>query len=303
MTPCSSFGRGAGVGKTVILNSLYPELIEHCDLINDRVLLLAHRDELIDQLSTTAQQLNPHLNVQIEQASRYADADADVVVASVPTLGRSDLKRIERFDIDHFGVIVIDECVTGDTEVITDVGAMPIKNISQSTASTVLTWDGKYPVFRKIRGWKNQGVKPIWKVKLKSGKEIRCTANHPLWTPSGWISTEAIQVGSKILSCVNADVDNWQEKTNGTIKESMSQDTETTPWISTKNPKRNGKRILARCSPMPLNVNAVVSTPFILKVKTALADGGTEKTVCPGTADEVEIAKKTFCAGVPLLVS
>lgn len=50
------------------------------------------------------------MNIQIERAESFADIDvADVIVASVPTLGRQGSKRLEKFDPTRFKCIIIDE--------------------------------------------------------------------------------------------------------------------------------------------------------------------------------------------------
>ena len=74
-----------------------------------QMLVLAHRKELLDQACDKIRQANHHLRVAVEQAGRSADADCDVVVAGVPTLGRKGSTRLQRLDPDRFFLIVIDE--------------------------------------------------------------------------------------------------------------------------------------------------------------------------------------------------
>ena len=73
------------------------------------MLVLAHRQELLDQACDKIRQANHRLCVAVEQAGRSADTDCDVVVASVPTLGRKGSTRLQRLDPDRFFLIVIDE--------------------------------------------------------------------------------------------------------------------------------------------------------------------------------------------------
>ena len=93
-----------GAGKTVI----FTHLPQHLDYPLP-MLILAHREELLIQAKDKLQWSNPQLTVEIEQAENYASTDADVVVASVPTLGRDGSERISRFPKNHFRTIVIDE--------------------------------------------------------------------------------------------------------------------------------------------------------------------------------------------------
>jgi len=93
-----------GSGKTVIFAE-FPRYFR----MKKQMLVLAHREELLDQARDKLIRANPDLNVAIEQAGRSADPDSDVVVASVPTLGRKGSKRLQRLDPERFFLIVVDE--------------------------------------------------------------------------------------------------------------------------------------------------------------------------------------------------
>lgn len=92
-----------GGGKTILFSHL-PQRVP------GRMLVLAHREELLTQARDKIQWANPQLDVQIEQGNNIATVDADVVVASVPTLGRGSSDRIEKFPSNHFTTVVVDEC-------------------------------------------------------------------------------------------------------------------------------------------------------------------------------------------------
>lgn len=93
-----------GTGKTVIFSQiphLFPE---------KRMLVIAHREELLEQAAEKISWANPNIGVEIEQASRTASRNADVVVGSIQSLtGRYGKARLEKLEPDSFGVIVIDE--------------------------------------------------------------------------------------------------------------------------------------------------------------------------------------------------
>lgn len=73
-----------------------------------RVLIVAHREELITQAANVVERTG--LYPGVERAENYARSaiDPDVVVASVQTLSRP--KRLQTWCPDHFRLIVIDEC-------------------------------------------------------------------------------------------------------------------------------------------------------------------------------------------------
>lgn len=91
-----------GTGKTVVFCELARRRVEQ----GDRVLILAHRDELLEQAAGKLHAITG-LDAGIEKAARHADAAAPVVLASMQTMGRES--RLTRFARDAFGTIVIDE--------------------------------------------------------------------------------------------------------------------------------------------------------------------------------------------------
>lgn len=92
-----------GTGKTVIFAS-FPKFFR----MKRRMLVLAHREELLDQAREKIVRANPHLSVE-KQASRSASPTCDVVVGSVQTLGRRSSSRIRRIDPEQFYLVVVDE--------------------------------------------------------------------------------------------------------------------------------------------------------------------------------------------------
>lgn len=73
------------------------------------MLVVAHREELLNQAAQKICRENPDLRVDIEQADRHATPMADVVVASIQTLAARDGRRLERFNADAFRIVIIDE--------------------------------------------------------------------------------------------------------------------------------------------------------------------------------------------------
>ncbi|KAI7891280.1 P-loop containing nucleoside triphosphate hydrolase protein [Mucor mucedo] len=93
----------------VIMSNLIPRI--PCPTSKaTKVLLLAHRTELLDQAHNQITRYNPNLIVHVEQGKRKVDIDkADVIIASVPTLGRANSAKIENYDPSLFKAILIDE--------------------------------------------------------------------------------------------------------------------------------------------------------------------------------------------------
>jgi ATP-dependent helicase IRC3 len=93
-----------GTGKTVIF-AQFPSFFR----MKRRMLVLAHRAELLQQARDKLLAANPALKVEIEQAGQSASESSDVVVASVPTIGRRGSRRLAGLDPDQFSIVVIDE--------------------------------------------------------------------------------------------------------------------------------------------------------------------------------------------------
>ena len=92
-----------GTGKTVVF-AHFPRVLN----MKKRLLVLAHREELLLQARDTFRSIDPELKAEIEQAGSHAAADAKVVIASVPTLARSGA-RLARLQPDEFSIVVVDE--------------------------------------------------------------------------------------------------------------------------------------------------------------------------------------------------
>lgn len=102
-----------GTGKTQVFASLPTRLRPWLDTFPEgrrQMLVIAHRDELIDQAARRIQQLNPGLMVGIEQGDRRTSRYADVTVASIQTLTALKCRRLRRLiKSDPFRLVVYDE--------------------------------------------------------------------------------------------------------------------------------------------------------------------------------------------------
>ena len=92
-----------GCGKTVV----FAKVTEDCVRQGSRVLILAHRGELLDQAADKLKKTTG-LGCAVEKAESSCQSTwFRVVVGSVQTLMRE--KRLSSFDSDYFDTIIIDE--------------------------------------------------------------------------------------------------------------------------------------------------------------------------------------------------
>ena len=92
-----------GCGKTIV----FSKITEKCVRMGKRVLILAHRGELLEQAADKLYKATG-LKSSVEKAeSSCLDSFYRVTVGSVQTLMRE--KRLAMFDNDYFDVIIVDE--------------------------------------------------------------------------------------------------------------------------------------------------------------------------------------------------
>lgn len=92
-----------GCGKTIV----FSKVIETCVENGDRVLVLAHRGELLDQAADKLAKSTGLMCATEKAEQSCLGSWFRVVVGSVQTLQRT--KRLEQFDSDYFDTIIIDE--------------------------------------------------------------------------------------------------------------------------------------------------------------------------------------------------
>ncbi|KAK4908932.1 putative ATP-dependent helicase IRC3 [Elasticomyces elasticus] len=95
-----------GGGKTVVFSHMI-DRIEPLKVNATRTLILAHKQELVDQAVEHCRRLYPNRVIEVEMAGQHATGSADITVASVPTLNSKN--RLLKFDPATFKLLIIDE--------------------------------------------------------------------------------------------------------------------------------------------------------------------------------------------------
>jgi superfamily II DNA or RNA helicase len=137
-----------GAGKTVVFSTLAHRMLD--DLGGKRVLVIAHREELIEQAASKLLAVDPMLRVGIVKAQRDDHQDADVIVASVQTLAVARRREAIR----DIGLIIVDEChhAAAPTymEVLRHFGAWDGVPVAGFTATMTRTDGGLAEVWQDV---------------------------------------------------------------------------------------------------------------------------------------------------------
>ncbi|MEV8048261.1 DEAD/DEAH box helicase [Streptomyces griseoluteus] len=137
-----------GAGKTVVFSHLAHQMLD--SLGGYRVLVIAHREELIEQAASKLLSVDPMLRVGIVKAARDDHADADVIVASVQTLAVARRREAIR----DIGLIIVDEChhaaAPSYMEVLKHFGAWDGVPVAGFTATMTRTDGGLAEVWEDV---------------------------------------------------------------------------------------------------------------------------------------------------------
>lgn len=96
-----------GTGKTIVFGKLLKRFKSR---LPGQAIVLAHREELIKQSIEKIHLVCPEFKVDEERAEHKADpSTADVIVASVASLGRKGTSRVDKYNWEHFDKLIVDE--------------------------------------------------------------------------------------------------------------------------------------------------------------------------------------------------
>lgn len=92
-----------GTGKTIV----FSKVIEECVRRGQKVLVLAHRGELLDQAADKLEKATGLITAREKAEETSIGSWVNVVVGSIQSMMQD--KRLSRFKPDHFGAIIVDE--------------------------------------------------------------------------------------------------------------------------------------------------------------------------------------------------
>lgn len=152
-----------GTGKTV----MFAEMLKHESLREwlaqwpkhgATMLVIAHREELLDQAAKKISNANPGLMVSIEQGDRTANRYSDVIVASIQTLAAVKFRRLKRLMQHHTPrIVIIDEAhhaaAATYRTALAHLGFLPTADMSDSDDIEAATHDDVEVMTKALEGW------------------------------------------------------------------------------------------------------------------------------------------------------
>ncbi|HEX9695971.1 MAG TPA: replicative DNA helicase, partial [Actinomycetota bacterium] len=145
---------------------------------------------------------------EISRGLKILAKEMDVPVVAVSQLSRQPEQGggERRPQLSH-----LRECVTGDTLVcLADGRRVPIESLV-GTTPTVLAMDNRGRIVESASDlvWK-VGRRPVFRVRLASGRSIRATGKHRVFGFDGWCRVDALGIGDE-LATFPADDLQWDK--------------------------------------------------------------------------------------------
>jgi superfamily II DNA or RNA helicase len=153
-----------GTGKTVLFAGLLRGFARLAgwfatSATRPKMLVIAHREELLEQARDKIEQQNPGMMVSIEQGDRYANVHSDVIVASIQTLTARKFTRLRRLlqRCGHFSIVIVDEAhhaaAASYRTALAHLGFLPLAVSSESGELEAPTHDDVEKMKATLAGW------------------------------------------------------------------------------------------------------------------------------------------------------
>jgi len=182
-----------GAGKTLSIAAM----AKHVNDLGGSVLVVSRQGEIIESNSKMAWKCG--LKNSVYSASLNSKSTFyPVIFGTEGTISRS---LNTDFRDRKFNLLLIDECFTPETLILTDYGYFKISDpaIKNKKIACFNESTGEIEFDYPVNVWSN-GVKSVSRVRLTNGKYIECTKNHKIYAGNYWTKAQNLLGGQTITS-------------------------------------------------------------------------------------------------------
>lgn len=173
-----------GTGKTEVFGSV----VKHSRV---PVLVLAHRDELVDQARRRVERMTGRM-VEMEQGEWTSSLRAPIVVGSVQSFNE---KRLERLGKARFGLIVTDECFPAGTMIAGRYGDIPIERVAEGDQVHSVDHGTGQVCLRRVKRVASKSAPSLRRLTIRA-TVVTCTPNHPIFVKGiGYVEAGSVVAG------------------------------------------------------------------------------------------------------------
>ncbi len=169
-------------GKTPVMATICRDAVNNW---NGRVVILAHVKELLEQALDKLRTIATDLPVGLYSAGlRRRELNYAITIAGIQSIYH------KACDLGPVDLIIVDECFVEGTLVSTPSGDVPIEHIQPGMTVHNATGIGT------VVATSARAVDDVVTLEYSDGTVLTCTANHPIFTESGWRKAGSLAVGS-----------------------------------------------------------------------------------------------------------
>ena len=165
---------------------------------------MVHRRGLVENASDSCNE-DPRLPHGIIMSGHDTAPGCDIQVASIDTKNSWYVSKGSYRNDFTYDLLILDECVSGDSLIETELGVIRIDQVPQLGPKTVISYSEEKGVhFASILNWKRSGVRSTIEIHTHAGK-VRCTPDHEIYTRRGWLQAQYVLLTDEILAYAGAE--------------------------------------------------------------------------------------------------
>lgn len=192
-----------GAGKTIITAALSYS----CESMG-RTIVVVPNKSLVGQTEVDYRNLGLDVGVYFGDRKEWGKKHTICTWQSLNVLLKASRAGGAEVSIGEFieGVVcvIVDECFSGDSMVLTVNGYVPIKDIM--SGDKIINYDEKFKIFKtdtvvkQHRNLTKSSNERMYELEFDNGSKIKVTGNHKFLTTDGWVRADQLTKNHDIIS-------------------------------------------------------------------------------------------------------